>query len=500
MNWVFLLLFIAYLFGGLLRFMPALTTRFPLNDGGMFYDMTRELMANGYRLPAMTGYNGLDLPYAYPPLGFYLVSLLSDLGRIPLLDLFHWLPAILATLAIPAFYLFARALLADDLRAALATLFFALTPGSYLWHLMGGGITRATGILFLLLAGSFVYRMFREGDAKLLFPAILFSSLAVLSHPEVGLQMAGLCAVFWLFAGRTKRGALHACLLAFGVFLFTAPWWGTVIVQHGLSPFLSALQTGQHASIQWTELLASIFLTSEFIPLLFLLRILGIVYAIWKRQYLLLALVFAPALLDPRSASFISLLSMSMLSALGFLDAVPAMIQKLRGVDIDSMLSRRIGMISLFVLAFLLFVQCGLRNYTLVNTTLTAGERKAMNWIHENISGKQNFFLVTGRTYSMSDPVQEWFSALSGQHSQTTLQGLEWTLGPKFTERLNDLVILQACADLACVENWSARTGLDFDFIWVSGPQTSLAEELGASPNYQKIFESESALIFQRAQ
>ena len=495
-KWIFLLLFAAGLFGGVLRFMPAIVTRFPLNDGGMFYDMTRELRANEYHLPAVTGYNGLDLPYAYPPLGFYLTSLLADLGRIPLLNLFLWLPPLLATLAIPAFYLLARALLADDLRAALATLFFALTPGSYAWHLMGGGITRALGMLFLLLAAFFVYRLFREGNVKLIFPAILVSSLAVLSHPEVGLQAAGLCFVFWLFLGRTWRGLFRAFLVSLGVALLTAPWWGTVIAQHGLSPFLSALQTGQHASVQWTELLAAIFLPAEFIPLLFILRVLGLGYAIWKRQYLLLALAFAPALLDPRSTASISLLSMSMLSALGFLDAVPALIQKLRGVEIGPTLNTSTGVISFFILASLLFVQCGFRNYTLINTTLVPGEREAMTWIRESLSPHQDFILITGRTYSMSDPAQAWFPALTGHHSQTTLQGLEWTLGPQFTGRLNDLASLQSCADLACVQAWSERTRLACDYLWVAKPLSALVDDVRASAKYRVVYESEFVVIF----
>lgn len=488
--------------------MPALMTRFPLNDGGMFYDMTRELQANHYQLPAVTSYNGLDLPYAYPPLGFYLTALLSGLGRIPLLDLFFWLPAVLATLAIPAFYLFARAILADDLCAVLATLLFALTPGGYFWHLMGGGITRAAGMLFLLIGACFVFRLFSSRmqvstctDIGLKFtlqnlvPAIFFCSLAVLSHPEVGLQTAGLCAVFWFFYGRTKQGVFHAFLVIIGVLTLTAPWWGTVIAQHGLSPFLSAIQTGQHSSVNWLELLASIFLSGEFIPLLVILRVIGIVYAIWKRQYLLLALVFVPALLDQRSASSISLLGMSMLSALGFLDGIPALIQKLRGVDIGSTLNHRMGTISLFVLGFILFVQCGLRNYTLINTTLTADEREAMSWVSENISPAQNFYLITGRTYSMSDPVQEWFPTLTGQHSQTTLQGLEWILGPQFTNRLNDLVALQSCEDVACIESWSNQAGLAYDYLWVTKTNTSFDSPL-TMEDYSLVYESESVVIF----
>jgi hypothetical protein len=536
-DWPALLLLIAVFFGGLVRFMPALITRFPLNDGGMFYTMAQELSANGYVLPATTSYNGLDLPYAYPPLGIYLASLLADVGRIPLLAVFLWLPPILATLAIPAFYLFSRALLADKLRASLAALFFALTPGSYDWHLMGGGVTRALGFLFLLLAAFYVLRLFGSRTSvrttgglksalrnlksalrslksalRNLIPAILFCSLAVLSHPEVGLQTAGICAILWLFLGRTRRGALNAFLVVIGVFLLTAPWWGTVLSQHGLAPFLSALQTGQHTTVNWPHLFFGLFSSDEFIPLLLFLRLAGLVYAIWKREYLLLSLLLIPALLDPRSAASIALLAFSMMSALGFLDLLPPL-QKLRGVELHPILNYRTGTVTLFLLTFILFVECGLLNFRLVNTTLTTDERSAMGWLADNIPPDQNFLLVTGKTYSMSDPVQEWFPVFAGQHSQSTLQGLEWTLGAEFTDRLNDLAALQACADFSCMEKFAARTGLSHDYIWVSIPTIRINPEQNARGNqladsiqlsgqfsvvFDELFSSQRIVIFQR--
>ncbi|MFZ5855537.1 MAG: hypothetical protein ACOYZ6_01795 [Chloroflexota bacterium] len=518
-DWPALLLLIAVFFGGLVRFMPALVTRFPLNDGGMFYTMAQELSANGYALPTTTSYNGLDLPFAYPPLGLYLASLLADVGRIPPFAVFLWLPPILATLAIPAFYLFSRALLADKLRASLATLFFALTPGSYDWHLMGGGVTRALGFLFLLLAAFYVLRFFQRQQSDIHFRsdchfalAILFCSLAVLSHPEVGLQTAGLCAVLWLFFGRTWRGTLDATFVVLGVFLLTAPWWGTVISQQGLAPFLSALQTGQHATIDWSYLYLSLFGSGEFIPLLLVLRFAGLFYAIWKREYLLLSLLFIPAVLDPRSAASIALLAFSMMSALGFLDLLPTM-KKLYGGELRPILTYRLGAGTLLLVAFILFVECGLLNYRLVNTTLTAGERSTMGWLNDNLPPDQNFILVTGRTYSMSDPAQEWFPVFSGQHSQSTLQGLEWTLGAEFTDRLNDLAVLQACDDFSCVEKFAARTGLAYDYIWVSIPTirtnpeqnargNQLADSIQSSNQFSVVFDellsSERIVIFQR--
>ena len=511
-DWPALLLITAILLGGLARFMPALVTRFPINDGGMFYTMTQELSANGYALPAATAYNGLDLPYAYPPLGFYLASLLADFGRIPLLGVFLWLPPLLATLTIPAFYLLARALLKDDLRAALASIFFALTPGGYGWHIMGGGITRSLGLVFLLLATFYVLRLFSARTAKSdmrsakspdFALAILFCSLAVLSHPEIAIQTAGLCAVIWLFCGRTRRGTLHAALVSLGVLVLTAPWWGTVLAQHGLVPFLSASQTGLHTSASWSKFFTDNFTLSGVFPFLVILRVIGLGYAFFKRQWLLLVLLVVPYLVDPRSAPAVSYLGFNLLSALAFLDAIPYLVGRARKSQAATrpLLEARTGVILLFALVFLQFLDCGLFNYRLINTTLTPADRQALAWARENLPPASDFLLVTTKPFSMSDPLQEWFPTLTGLRSQTTLQGLEWTLGGNFMGRLKDLAALQSCADLACVETWSARTGLAYDYLWITSVPDStsatLAQEVRASADYRIVYESDAIVIFE---
>lgn len=501
-DWPVLLLVIALLFGGLVRFMPASMTRFPINDGGMFLDMTRDLRANHYLLPAATTYNGLDLPYAYPPLGFYIASLLADLTRIPLLDLFLWLPPLLSMLTIFAFYLFARALLGDNLRAALASVFFALTPGGYDWHVMGGGITRSLGLVFLLLAARQVYLAFRSESpsARKTLLAALFCALAVLSHPEVAIQTAGLCALLWLFHGRTRRGLLYAFFIAIGTLLLTAPWWATVLAQHGAAPFLSASQTGLHTTAPWSKFFVESYTGIGIFPLLLILRLAGTAYAFVKREWLLLSMLILPYLVDPRSAPAIAFLGFSLLSALVLLDALPILIARWRKAPPKPLTESRVGVVLLFALFFLQFVDCGLNNYRLINTTLTPGDREAMSWINENIPPRRNFLLLTGRPYSMSDPVQEWFPTLAGQHSQTTLQGLEWTLGAEFNSRLEALAELQSCAELACVESWSARTGLTYDHLWIGKTSASLEQDLRASKDYRIIYESETAVVFARAE
>ena len=85
-----LLLILAALFGGYVRIYPVVQAGFPLLDGGLFYTMTRDLVDAGLRLPWVTSYNHLNIPFAYPPLPFYLVGVLNILTGLDLLGLIRW--------------------------------------------------------------------------------------------------------------------------------------------------------------------------------------------------------------------------------------------------------------------------------------------------------------------------------------------------------------------------------------------------------------------------
>lgn len=67
-------------------YQPAIA-KFPINDGGLFYVMIRAIQANGFRLPDYVHYNGLSIPFVYPPLGLYVGAGISSLLGIGLLRL-----------------------------------------------------------------------------------------------------------------------------------------------------------------------------------------------------------------------------------------------------------------------------------------------------------------------------------------------------------------------------------------------------------------------------
>ncbi|MGZ3979400.1 MAG: glycosyltransferase family 39 protein, partial [Flavisolibacter sp.] len=231
---------VAILIGGTIRLYGVLRSNFPINDGGLFYTMIRDLMANGYRLPVTTSYNQLGLPFAYPPLMLYLAGFLADLTHWGLLNIIRVLPAVFTVLAIPAFYLLAGIHLKNKVQVLFATIIFTFIPASFDWLIMGGGLTRSPAFFFALISLYFIYRLYTENRRQDILWVTVFSSLTILSHPETALHTAASAVVFFLFFGRNKKGLLRSLLIIALILLVTAPWWATVLIHNGISPFIAA--------------------------------------------------------------------------------------------------------------------------------------------------------------------------------------------------------------------------------------------------------------------
>src|SRR5512138_2204762 len=88
-----LIIVLAILLGAFVRFSPTSLAGFAINDGGMFAVMVDDLKASRYGLPVFTSYNGLNIPYAYPPLGFYFGRIAADLFGLSAPEVLRWLPA-----------------------------------------------------------------------------------------------------------------------------------------------------------------------------------------------------------------------------------------------------------------------------------------------------------------------------------------------------------------------------------------------------------------------
>ena len=159
-NFVIAVVSFAEFLGGVVRFFPVYLSHFPLNDGGLFYSMVQDILDHNFSLPVFTSYNGNVIPFGYPPLPFYLMALFQRNFHFGLIDQLRFFPAFFSTLCIPAFYFLSKRISNSKEISVFAAFAYALMPQSYLWLIMGGGITRSLGVLFAILSILFVWKMF----------------------------------------------------------------------------------------------------------------------------------------------------------------------------------------------------------------------------------------------------------------------------------------------------------------------------------------------------
>jgi hypothetical protein len=520
-EWSTLLLFLAILLGTFMRFNPTLLAGFPINDGGMFAAMVDDLKVSHYLLPAFTTYNHLNIPYAYPPLGFYLGRLAADLFGLSAVQVLRWVPAFFASLSIPAFYLLAVRLLKNKYYAALSTLFFALMPRALSWFVMGGGLTRSPGQFFMLLTLAAVIRLYEENRRGDIFLAGIFGGLAVLSHPEAAVHTFVSAIFLWLMLSRKKTAFLNSIFVGILVLIVTAPWWATVIHYHGIGPLINGAQTGQKILAVF-HLLFFVFTEEPYVHVIAVLGLIGIASCLVRRDYLLPLWMVIPFFVEGRSAPGPAAIPLAMLAAVGLVNVVGA-IQACTGkaraategsgrsdegqLEHISAIERNV---TIYLLLYLLFSTYEF-GAGLANAKLYPPDQEAMAWIRENTPGDARFLVLTGTTSVSCDSVLEWFPALTGRQSLYTVQGTEWTQGKNFIDYVKSTYAVQEClrsSDSACLDSAISRS--QYDYVYVSKVMRVnncapldlqrtfpyFLETMRADEHFESVYETDGAILY----
>lgn len=512
-----LIVLLSVLFGGWLRFMPVLQAGFPINDGGMFYTMINDLHANHFMLPKFTTYNLLDIPYAYPPLAFYLGAAIKGIFNIETIQILMYLPPALSTLSILAFLIMARQFFPDSWpKTALATMAFALLPRSYSWFIMGGGLTRSLGQIFLLLMLASTLRLYKFGKKEDVWRTGLLGGLVVLSHPEATVHAIAAAALFWLFLSRNRRGIINSLWVATIVIIVSSPWWATILAHHGLSPLLSAGQTGGHSLYRLASIFAFTFAEERLASVVTVLGMIGMIMQLSRRNYFLSVWMVIHFIAQPRSATAIAIYPLALLSAIALYDMIFPTILSLktdqRNKDWTGLiLSQRsiqlvfAGLFSYLVLASFLY------SIEMAPDYLSKTNREAMKWIQENTPSDSHFLVLEDAPDIARQTGNEWFPALAKRRSELTLQGREWLLFKDFTNTMDDYSEIQACLhqDVYCIN--AKETPMTYDYLYLqlstvasSTSQNSqktrlfLAEELKFSNHYQLVYQNQDVEIYQK--
>jgi hypothetical protein len=506
-----LILFAAILFGGIFRLLPSWLAGFPVNDGGMFYVMMKDLQANHFIPPLYTSYNQLNIPFAYPPLAFYIGASLNEFFNIPLLALLQWLPAIIHTACIPALYFLAKEVTGDKFTSSITALVFALIPHLNAWLSVGGGLTRSLGALFLILTILYSHRLLINNNPRDIGWTVLFGSLTVLSHTESTMFAIGIPIYIWFTKSRTWKSALQGGLVALGVFLFAGPWYGLVISRHGMETLLSALRTGGQTLWAVLRLINIDVMTEEpYLDLLGVFGVLGMAMLISRKRFFIPGMLLVMYLVQPRSAHTVGNIPLAIAAGLFITEMLLPAIQKL-----DDINGRGVK-VFLAVLTPYLLVNSVYQGFLLSQNHVSKGERTAMQWVRENTPANSQFLVMTSEPEAMCESTTEWFPALTERTSLTTLQGREWLTDKSFGDFIGRRNNLQGCINenLECLADQASYFGSDFDYVYISiktptnnckstnlsaKTTNGLAIVMEDSPEYGVAYQTVDAIIFKKA-
>jgi hypothetical protein len=413
-------------------------------------------------------------------------------------------------------------LLKNKYHAAISTLFFALMPRALSWYVMGGGLTRSPGQLFMLLTLATVVRLYQENRRIDIFLAGLFGGLAVMSHPEAAVHTFVSALFLWVMLSRQRTGFINSMLVGLIVLVVSAPWWLTVIHYHGLDPLLKGAATGQK-TLAIFHLLFFVFTEEPYATVIAVLGLLGIARCLLRRDYLLPLWLAIPFVVEGRSAAGPAAIPLAMLAAIGLVDVIfvglgvfgarNAVGQTPPSSEMGTQISDQVSPVErnifIYVLLYLIFsvYQFGLG---LSSATLYPPDQEAMSWVREHTPDSSRFLVLTGTSSVSCDSVLEWFPALTGRQSIFTVQGTEWTQGRNFNQYVTSTYAAQKCllsGEASCLDAAVDRSAYDFIYLSkilrvdncssLSPPKTfpAFLEHIQADHSFRTLYETAAVII-----
>ena len=484
-----------WLLGALIRLIPVLqfpgATRRPFGMGGLYLLFAREILHHGLALPTYIPYYTLGgLPYAYPPLAFYIEALALRWLPVPTFVLVNGLPGLFSCLTVGVFFLLARQLLVEDRPALLATAIYALLPAAFLEHLPGEGLVESLGTLLFIAGILAVVRLNQHPGWREAVLLGLFIGLNLLASPGGAYGLALSVVVLWLFRAGGRRAPLGHLLVAVGIGLvLSTPYWLTVSLRHTPAIFFRTFFR-QHLNLGGWWLAKMGLVVEQRLPLSpwGVVALIGLAAALSRREWALPLWCLAVYAI-PREYTYLVAVPLALLAAHGLQEVIlPGAAQPL----VEKSGSGRPRRFAAGLLLLVLFAWGTLRTFawegTLAETAnlVTRDEMAMMDWIHEHTS-PQATFLVIG------DEI-EWFPVLTERTTLNVIWGSEWGKDDTVFRLHRDLM---ACNLPDCYLETAGRFGYAPDYLYLS--RTGQTCTTGTTPPgdaLELVWENPGAILF----
>ncbi|HQF61694.1 MAG TPA: hypothetical protein PLT26_04275 [Anaerolineaceae bacterium] len=471
----------------------------PVGYAGLYALMTNLLIENHFCLPTWVPYYGPGgIPFAYPPVGFYLAGFAKTLLSIPTDTYLRFAPPVWTLLAVVALYWLALKMTGSRIKALLSAFLFGATLEIYNYHATAAGIVRAPALLWTILSLIGLWMVLRQGAKSI--KVILLTAVCVgltaathLSYLVFLVLSAGVLLISKIDHDLFVRVRRLALILVLGA-LICAPWWVTIIQNFGITVLGYASST--HGSMhvlsrlfqgEWAQALLSLFSRWGGIPFMGFV-LLGIAYALWKRNFILPVWFFVIFLLLGESDRFQMLL--------GGLMAGDAIVD-LASISIHSTNNEKIYRNTLHwilpSMLIILFVWGQVYSrISLIQPSVTPALKEAAGWIQVNTDASSRVLF-----YSSEHDTAEWVPYLTERVPSVGHWGAEW-LGT-FKSRYIEWTAMSDCVrknSLQCIVDNFADGEINYDYVLVPYETVASANPFDGNADYQKVFHNDQYLVY----
>lgn len=490
-----------------------LTHTHPAYEGGLYLQFVEEILQNGYALPDRIPYylEG-GIPFAYPPLVFYLIAVTTDVTGVDPVALELYAPGVIAIVYLIPFYYLTKELLESPTKAGIATVFFAVTPPVLRWHISAGGIVRSVAVLFALLGVYAGLKLFRTGGVRWLLSGTVLFALTMLTHPVYAVFFGGSYLLLFVFYDRTWRGLRNGAIVATGGLVLAAPWWLQIVTTHGLDIYLSA--SGTHTGLfGGVNRLASQFVyplwDMDIVTPFYVVAFAGGLYALFRRRYFLPAwMVLASYVIGKQRFTFVA---GSMLSAVLVVEViVPALAALDLSVPIPTDRRRIVPIGVAFVLVLgAIGTGVAFAGSELTTThhdsptqpqTVDDNDLRAAEWIKDNTEPDATFVVLSDAA--------EWVPYYSERTVILSPWGAEWTTTSGYYTEYALFRDLASCSDVTCLNVLLGLSDRHPDYVYVPrdvytvhgdehSPNPGLLHSMNASEKYSMQHKNSGVAVFE---
>jgi len=215
----------------------------PFRLGGLFVAFAEQIIQNGFRLPNLIPFYSEDgIPFAYPPLGFYVEAILLSLFPNNHILIANLLPPVISALSLIGVFLLLRWHYREQETYILTGTFaYAFLPLAFTNQIEAAGLAEAFGSWALVF---FFYTVIRFRSMPNWKNAVLTGvalGISFLSSPGSAIGVSLLSCLVVLETLLKNKFSLQAVGQVFVVvmtgMLLSMPYWATVMSFHGRGIF-----------------------------------------------------------------------------------------------------------------------------------------------------------------------------------------------------------------------------------------------------------------------